>query len=149
MNTVAISNTRIISNPGLLNSFNQGDAYRPYESYRHNDYGNYGLQGYSYKTSGYSGMPKATYKRKSIVYGDRIFARITQNGKTVYNFVTERVGSMTDFIAEIRRALKDMKGLVMLHIRNYNQGWGEERPLMLYPHRNNPTSRMLFPWETH
>lgn len=94
-------------------------------------------------------MKTMEFRRKKISYGDRIFARITQNGNTIYNFVTERVGDMTEFIMEIRKALKGIKGLVMLHIRNYNQGWGEERPLMLYARENENRERMLFPWETH
>lgn len=114
-------------------------------------------------------MKTTASRKRSIRYGDRVFARITQNGKTIYNFVTERVGSMTEFIAEVRRTLKGIRGLVMLHIRNYNEGWGEERPLMLYapksammygyeavvesPAKMGATApaqgRMLFPWETH
>ena len=89
------------------------------------------------------------FGRKTITYGDRIFARITKNGKTIYNFVTERVGSMTEFLMEIRKVMKGIRGLVVLHIRNYNQGWGEERPLMLYNPPGNEEARMLFPWETH
>lgn len=94
-------------------------------------------------------------RKKTISYGDRIYARITQNGRTIYNYVTEKVGSMTEFMMEIRKIMKDVKGLVMIHIRNYNQGWGDERPLMLYgtrqasPERVSQERRMLFPWETH
>ena len=70
--------------------------------------------------------------RKSIKYGDRIYARVTRNGQTVFNFVTERVADMTELIGELRQAMRGIRGLVMIHIRNYHQGWGEERPLMLY-----------------
>lgn len=101
-------------------------------------------------------------RNKTIAYGDRIFARVSQNGKTVFNYMTEKVGSMTEFLSQIRASLKNLKGLVMVHIRNYNQGWGEERPLMLYAVANRQSagslnaeangsvpSGMLFPWETH
>lgn len=103
-------------------------------------------------------------KSKSISFGDKIFARVTRNGQTILNFVSEKVANMTQLISELRFAIKDVQGLVMIHIRNYNQGWGEERPLMLYSRRIpeyknstennlaaiNTTSRtMLFPWETH
>ena len=70
--------------------------------------------------------------RKTIKYGDRIFARVTRNGKTIFNFVTDRVSNMTELIGELRLAMRELRGLVMIHIRNYHQGWGEERPLMLY-----------------
>ena len=70
-------------------------------------------------------------QRKSIVYGDRIFARVTRNGKTILNFMTERVSNMTELLSELRKAMDGISGLVMLHIRNYHKGWGEERPLML------------------
>ena len=108
------------------------------------------------------------YSRKTITYGDKIFARITRNGKTIYNYVTETVGSLTEVLMDLRKLMKGMKGLVMVHIRNYNRGWGEERPLMLYASsyensRDNfnpsstsnyqkksmPKGGMLFPWQTH
>ena len=104
-------------------------------------------------------------KNKTISFGDKIFARVTLNGRTVYNFVSEKIANMSQLLNELRFAMKDIHGLVMIHIRNYNRGWGDERPLMLYPekiNRNyNPVEmtqqrgsegaerRMLFPWETH
>lgn len=104
-------------------------------------------------------------KNKSISFGDKIFARVTRNGRTILNFVSEKVANMAQLISELRFAIKDVQGLVMIHIRNYNQGWGEERPLMLYAPRvsnysinavknnkeqDNPAPRsMFFPWETH
>ena len=102
---------------------------------------------------------------RPINLGDKIFARVTRNGQTIYNFVSEKITSMTQLISEVRFAMKDVQGLVMIHIRNFHQGWGEERPLMLYPQevRNQgyfkaeksqevtatPSRMMLFPWETH
>lgn len=104
-------------------------------------------------------------RSKSISFGDKIFARVTLNGRTVYNFVSEKVANMADLIGQIRFAMKEFHGLVMLHIRNYHQGWGEERPLMLYAEKTpsftfsdvartqrpeaKMTRRMYFPWETH
>lgn len=103
---------------------------------------------------------------KSISLGDRIFARVTLNGRTIYNYVTEKVANMSQLISELRLAMKDIQGLVILHIRNYHQGWGVERPLMLYSEKmtnyavyNNNLGivnqvseekrQMFFPWETH
>ena len=110
-------------------------------------------------------MNTLTNRKKKIVYGDKIFTRVTRNGITIRDFVTEHVSSVTDLIMEVRKMLKDIKGLVVLHIRNYNGGWGEERPLMLYGPAlcanmnpsvtqnidSAPQSKrtMLFPWETH
>ena len=103
-------------------------------------------------------------KKKTISFGDKIFARVTRNGQTIYNFVSEQVANMTDLVNQLRIAMRNIQGLVMIHIRNYNQGWGDERPLMLYapkqPRFNSgitsnpiisiPTPKEIhFPWETH
>lgn len=103
-------------------------------------------------------------KKKSISFGDKIFARVTRNGQTIFNFVSEKVSNMADLLSQLRYAMKDVQGLVMLHIRNYNQGWGDERPLMLYAKKvrsysdfeeiagtvqENSDRKMFFPWETH
>ena len=104
-------------------------------------------------------------KNKSIAFGDKIFARVTHNGQTIYNFVSERIANMAQLISELRLEIKDVQGLVMIHIRNYNQGWGDERPLMLYARKinshqsyssqiknnlsQNSQRQMYFPWETH
>ena len=71
------------------------------------------------------------FRKKTINYGDKIFARVTMNGKTLLDFVTEHVATMTELISLLRKAMKGVRGLVTLHIRNYNGGWGEVRPLML------------------
>lgn len=104
-------------------------------------------------------------RKKTILFGDKIFARVTRNGHTVLNFVSEKVSNMADLLSQIRIAMKDIQGLVMVYIRNYNQGWGDERPLMLYARKkeiysfmNQKVERisatqgareMYFPWETH
>ncbi|MCH5227808.1 MAG: hypothetical protein J1F16_08370 [Muribaculaceae bacterium] len=103
-------------------------------------------------------------KTKTITFGDKIFARVTLNGRTIYNYVSEKIANMSQLISELRLAIRDVHGLVMIHIRNYHQGWGEERPLMLYapkfstfgnqqklevPSNTIGNERMLFPWETH
>lgn len=70
--------------------------------------------------------------KRKIELGDKIFARVTKNGQTILNFVTENVSTMKELLRAIREAMKNLNGLVMVHIRNYHQGWGEERPLMLH-----------------
>ena len=70
-------------------------------------------------------------RNRSISFGDKIFARVTRNGRTILNFVSEKVADMADLLMQLRIAMKDLQGLVMIHIRNYNQGWGTDRPLML------------------
>ena len=69
--------------------------------------------------------------KKTIEYGDRIFARVTKNGRTIYNFVSDRVSNLQDFIRELLQTIEGLKGLVVIHLRNYNQGWSEERPMMI------------------
>lgn len=104
-------------------------------------------------------------RKKTISFGDKIFARVTRNGHTIFNFVSEKVANMADLINQLRASMRDIQGLVMIHIRNYHQGWGEERPLMLYASKipsftatgvtvtRKPTNEikntMFFPWETH
>ena len=103
-------------------------------------------------------------RMKTITLGDKIFARVTRTGRTIYNFVSEKVSNMTDLIRQLREAMSDFHGLVMIHIRNYHQGWGEERPLMLYATKpsyfsnielsQNSLDKQIdkkqpFPWETH
>lgn len=105
-------------------------------------------------------------RSKTINYGDRIFARVTRNGRTVLNYVTDTVANITELLGELRRLMKDFQGLVILHIRNYHQGWGEERPLMLYAskiqswpsiapeyaekYETQKEQRLMYsPWEVH
>ena len=105
-------------------------------------------------------------RNKTISFGDKIFARVTRNGHTIFNFVSEKVANMTDLISQLRSSMNNVQGLVMIHIRNFHQGWGESRPLMLYapkesyyaknmngasiPEISPASSRqMFFPWETH
>lgn len=104
-------------------------------------------------------------RSKTITLGDKIFARVTRDGQTIFNYVTEKVGDMSQLIRELRFAMKGTQGLVMVHVRNYHQGWGVERPLMLYAEKTGfyggypekivkiegtaPARKMLFPWETH
>ena len=57
-------------------------------------------------------------RTKSISLGDKIFARVTRNGETIYNFVSEKIANMGQLISELRFAMKDIHGLVMIHIRN-------------------------------
>ena len=104
-------------------------------------------------------------RNRTISLGDKIFARVSKNGQTIYNFVSEQVANMTDLVSQLRKAMWDIHGLVMIHIRNYNQGWGEERPLMLYarkernyaqymanitaPKRRSNSHPMFYPWDMH
>lgn len=70
-------------------------------------------------------------RNNRINYGDRIFARVTKNGRTVFDFKSEKVTSIMQFLQMIRDALKGVTGLVLIHIRNYNEGWNQQRPLFL------------------
>lgn len=94
---------------------------------------------------------------RQISMGDKIFVRIVAGGRTIMEFMTRAVASMTELTGEARRNLRKYHGLCRLQIRNMSQGWSMEKPLMIYadPYRTTQasrraeTSRMLFPWETH
>ena len=106
-------------------------------------------------------------QRNKIEFGDRIFARLTMGGKTVFEFMINRVADMTELLGELRHMTTGLRGLAKLYIRNQSRGWSQERPLMLYsanevPRRNSIFStvsvasavvsnprRMAFPWEIH
>lgn len=106
-------------------------------------------------------------QRNKIEFGDRIFARLTMGGKTVFEFMINRVSDMTELLGELRHMTSGLRGLAKLYIRNQSRGWSQERPLMLYsndlPRRNSlfstssmapamvaqPARHMQFPWEVH
>lgn len=106
--------------------------------------------------------------RRPIRYGDRLFARIVMRGRTIVEFVLDRVSDMTQLLGEVRKKVKGIRGLARVYVRNYSQGWSLEQPLMLYaprpayqtqtqlsapaqpaPAAPAPARKMLFPWETH
>lgn len=115
--------------------------------------------------------------RRPICYGDRLFARLVRHGRTLLEFVVTEVCDFTEFMGELRKKAKGLKGLVRLQVRNYSRGWSMEQPLMLYASPSSSyaacnqqssgcydscftidssfsspspaPSRMLFPWETH
>lgn len=68
---------------------------------------------------------------KKITLGDRIFARVTKNGSTILDIMTEQVSTIGELIMLLKSRLTDIQGLVMIHIRNYHEGWGEEKALLL------------------
>lgn len=70
-------------------------------------------------------------KMKTISLGDKIFTRVTMNGRTILDFVTDKVSNMAELISILRKRMNDTAGLVTLHIRNYHKGWGEEKALLL------------------
>lgn len=105
--------------------------------------------------------------RKKIEFGDRIFARLIMNGKTVVEFMISTVRDMTELIGELRHVAMGKHGLAKLYIRNQSKGWSQERHLMLYAPdygtaaqtpasdlfgyatQAQPQRTMYFPWETH
>ena len=66
-------------------------------------------------------------RNRTITIGDKIFARVSRNGRTILDFVSENVANMADLVDQLKRAMTTERGIMMIHIRNYNQGWGEER----------------------
>ncbi len=69
---------------------------------------------------------------RKISYGDRLFARVVLRGKTVVEFVVNQVSDFTEFLGELRRYTRGLKGLAQLYLRNMSRGWSQQRPLMLY-----------------
>lgn len=104
-------------------------------------------------------------RTRRIELGDRIFARLTMGGRTVVEFMINRVADMTELLGELRQMTRGARGLARLYVRNQSRGWSLERPLMLYApsvpdvrfgmftERGADVApsprRMLFPWETH
>lgn len=101
--------------------------------------------------------PERHYSRQNISRGDRMFVRVTHQGSTVLETFLDNVDSYTELIGEIRSRMHGRSGLAKLWIRNHSQGWSQEKPLMFYPPKRNPSaippkrpvSRMAAPWETH
>lgn len=110
-----------------------------------------------------------SYSRKEscrIEKGDKIFASLRVNGRTLTELVFTNIEGMTELLGELRYAMRGYRGLVRMLVRNMSQGWLIDRPLMLYPDvlpancaatarraccNREPAkpTRMLFPWETH
>lgn len=70
-------------------------------------------------------------KNQIITFGDRIFARVVRNGKTILDFMTENVSNMSELISELRKTIQDFHGMVKIYIRNYHQGWGQEKWMII------------------
>lgn len=82
-------------------------------------------------------------RSKSFETGDKIFARVAKNGRTIYNFMSESVSSIAEVISQIKNRIGDETGLVMVSIRNYNKGWHEEKPVVLTARRKGVFGQMI------
>lgn len=74
-------------------------------------------------------LMKTTYP---IRYGDRIFVRAMQEGRTVLEMTVTNVRDITGLVGEIRYAGRRLDGLTSLFIRNLSRGWSMERPFRFY-----------------
>ncbi len=63
--------------------------------------------------------------------GDRIFARLTMGGRTIVEFMVNRVGDMGELFRELRRAVPGVRGLAKLYVRNQSQGWAFEKAVLM------------------
>lgn len=70
-------------------------------------------------------------KNLIIEKGDRVFARLIKDGRTVLEFMINCIGSVEELMKEIRCMAGEVHGLVKLCLRNQSRGWGDERLLML------------------
>ena len=68
---------------------------------------------------------------REIMMGDRVFARLVMGGRTIVEFMMNRIGSIDDLFVELRQMTRGLRGLAKLIIRNQSRGWGMERKLML------------------
>ena len=79
--------------------------------------------------TGSNGMTIDT--EREIMMGDRVFARLVMGGRTIVEFMMNRIGSIDDLFVELRQMTRGLRGLAKLIIRNQSRGWGMERKLML------------------
>lgn len=70
-----------------------------------------------------------------IQYGDQLFARLSVNGHSIAEISTNRIGTLSALIAELRHLSHKFRGLAKIYVRNISRGWSTERPLMLYADR--------------
>ncbi len=78
----------------------------------------------------------------SICFGDKLFARLIMGGKTILEFMVNKVNDLSELLGELRRHCRGKRGLAKLYLRNMSRGWSLERPLMLYPDEMRHTSGM-------
>lgn len=82
-----------------------------------------------------------TAMRHEIRFGDRIYVRVIQEGRTRLELSIDNASGMTDLIGEIRYSARRLEGLAKLFIRNHSRGWSEERPIKFYPDGATPRFR--------
>ena len=88
---------------------------------------------------------------RPIAFGDKVFARVMMGGKTILEFMADRVNDLSELYGELRSKCRGMRGLVKLYIRNMSRGWSIERPLMFYsdPHaKRNPRVEAYLGYDT-
>lgn len=68
-----------------------------------------------------------------MTFGDKIYARLTLNGKNVVEFIFNDISDMSQLISHLRYITQSIQGLATLMVRNITRGWSLTRPLMLYP----------------
>lgn len=84
----------------------------------------------------------ASGSNRPICFGDKIFARLILRGKTIVEFMANRVNDLTELLGELRRKCRGASGLARLYLRNMSRGWSLERPMMLYDEARRSTPRI-------
>jgi len=90
---------------------------------------------------------------------------VVLQGRTIVEFMINKISDLSELFGELRKLTRGVKGLASLYVRNFSRGWSMERPLMLYPSGDGayrrsqlnaaaaapaaPQKKMYFPWETH
>ena len=77
---------------------------------------------------------------KEISCNDKIFATLMLNGKRLADFGGSNFGSVSDIVKYVFSITGRWIGRAILTIRNYNQGWRMELPLLSKPSQRRPSS---------
>ena len=77
---------------------------------------------------------------KEISCNDKIFATLMLNGKRLADFGGSNFGSVSDIVKYVFSTTGRWIGIAILTIRNYNQGWRMELPLLSKPSQRRQSS---------
>lgn len=83
-----------------------------------------------------------------ILHDDIIFATVSQRGNTIVSLKMTGLTSVKDLLEQLNSTISGYMGMVMLKLRNKNQGWSLDRPIMIgskaSPMTSGPVQLTLF-----
>lgn len=80
---------------------------------------------------------------RDIVYGDRIFVRLTMRSQVLLEFEVNDVCDYSQLMGALRARTRGITGLTQMYVRNMTRGWSITRPLKLYADRVSVRNRSL------